>query len=120
MWKFLDARVDDLLVVLVVTVHGLPRHSSESWNLMRQVRRLRRKTPACAGVTMSAHITQLPRLGSAGLRVRSGRTVGPRARMRCLICAGRGPSAVASARTEGRRGGEGGCRTCKSRWSPEN
>ena len=42
-------------------------------------------------------ITQLPAFGSAGFNVRSGRTVGPSARTRSLIWAGRGPSGVATA-----------------------
>ena len=44
-------------------------------------------------------ITQLPISGSAGLRVRSGRTVGPRARTRSLMCAGRGLPSCSSAST---------------------
>src|SRR5690606_22649829 len=43
-------------------------------------------------VVLVHQITQLPASGSAGLRVRSGRTVGPSARMRSLICAGRTPA----------------------------
>ncbi len=44
-------------------------------------------------------ITQLPISGSAGLRVRSGRTVGPSARTRSLICDGRGLPSCSSAST---------------------
>ncbi len=43
------------------------------------------------------HITQAPASGSAGFSVRSGRTVGPSARTRSLIWAGRGPSGAAVA-----------------------
>ena len=44
-------------------------------------------------------ITQLPISGSAGLRVRSGRTVGPSARTRSLMCDGRGEPSYISAST---------------------
>ena len=41
-------------------------------------------------------ITQFQAAGSAGLTARSARTVGPSARMRSLICAGRTPPVVFS------------------------
>lgn len=47
-----------------------------------------------AVITIHGQITQLPASASFGLSVRSGRTVGPRARMRSLIWAGRTPSSV--------------------------
>ncbi len=62
--KFRNARVDHLLVVLVIGIH---------------------------------QITSWIAWGSSGLSVRSPRTVGPKARTRSLICAGRGTPACISA-----------------------
>ena len=66
--KFLDTGIDDALVIFVIAIH--------EW---------------------LSQMTQAPASASAGFSVRSGRTVGPSARIRSLIWAGRGPCSVASA-----------------------
>ena len=50
-------------------------------------------------VILVHQITHSPAVGSAGFSVRSGRTVGPSARIRSLMCAGRTPVASRLAST---------------------
>ena len=73
------------------------RARQAAFHLIAKLRNARIDDALVVLIVFIHQITQLPALGSAGFSVRSGRTVGPSARTRSLMCAGRGPSGVAVA-----------------------
>ena len=100
--EFLDAGVDDGLVVVIVFIHrSIPfaLSVSKGFSFYPCSEKNRASTSSArTGIgSLSYQITHSPAVGSAGFNVRSGRTVGPSARTRSLMCAGRGPSGVAIA-----------------------
>ena len=100
--KFFDASIDDGLVKGVIFIHrSIPFALSLSKGFSfysRSEKKSASTSSARTGVgSLSYHITHSPAVGSAGFNVRSGRTVGPSARTRSLMCAGRGPSGVGTA-----------------------